>query len=103
MRSLLIAAQLLADGATRAAALHAVAEILDGLSAWDTVDPVALGDADADVCRAWALNAQLLVAAAGSGFAGPLRDAAVELRAAARDQVAGVDDGVNPLLPEPPA
>jgi hypothetical protein len=102
MRSAIVAAQMLADSALRSAALTAVAEILEHLTRWDTPDPAALGDADADVCRAWALNAGILTAAAGAGWSGPVADAVAELRAAARaaDEAA---DGVNPLLPELPA
>jgi hypothetical protein len=95
MHSALAAAQLLADSAMRSSALLAVAEILEQLAGWDTSDPAELGDADAAVCRSWAVNAGVLTAAAGTGWAGPVRDAVVELRAAAR---ANDPAGRNPLL-----
>jgi hypothetical protein len=91
----MLAAQMLADSAIRTSAILAVAEILEQLTRWDTKDPVELGDADADLCRAWAVNAGVLTAAAGTGWAGPVRDAVVELRAAAR---ANDPAGRNPLL-----
>lgn len=95
MHNALTAARLLADAGARGAALAAVADILEHLARWDTRDPGELADADDATCAAWALQAGTLVAAAGTGFAGPLLDAAVELRAAASRPPA-IAAGVNP-------
>lgn len=92
------AARQLASSALRSTAIVAVAEILELLASWDTPDPTELQDADAALCRAWALNAAVLSAAAGAGWSGPALDAAVELRAAARR----LDPtGINPRVPAP--